>query len=299
MTVAPVAGLKSPQGIGDPEGQLLGRLEGKVALITGGASGIGEATARLFVDEGAKVLIADVQDGKGGALAEALGPDAVFRHTDVSLEEDVRAAVEAAAELGRLDCVFNNAGIAGAVGPIEEVTVEAFDRTVDVLLRGVFLGIKHAAPVMKAQGGGSIINTASVAGIRTGYGNHIYSAAKAGVIQLTRSTAMELGESGVRVNCICPGFIATPMIGRARGLSVEEADEKLDVVKEAFREAQPIRRTGLPEDIAKAALWLASDDSGFVNGQAIVIDGGVTGGRMWSDYQDAIDGLRRALGLEG
>lgn len=277
----------------------MGKLEGKGALITGGASGIGEATARLFVEEGARVLVTDLQDERGQALADVLGSDAGYLHADVSLEDDVERAVRRATEtFGRLDVMFNNAGIAGAVGSIEEVTVEAFDETIGVLLKGVFLGIKHAATVMKAQGRGSIINTASIAGIRTGYGNHIYSAAKAGVIQLTRSTAMELGESGVRVNCICPGFIATPMIGRARGLSVEEADEKLDIVKGSFKGAQPIRRTGLPEDIAKAALWLASDDSGFVNGQALVVDGGVTGGRMWSEYQDAIDGLKRALGQE-
>jgi len=246
------------------------------------------------------VLVTDIQDERGQALTDALGPNADYLHADVSLEDDVELAVRHATEtFGHLDVVFNNAGIAGAVGSIEEVSVESFDETIGVLLKGVFLGIKHAATIMKAQGTGSIINTASVAGIRTGYGNHIYSAAKAGVIQLTRSTAMELGESGIRVNCICPGFIATPMIGRARGLSVEEADEKLDIIKDSFERAQPIRRTGLPEDIAKAALWLASDDSSFVNGQALVVDGGVTGGRMWSDYQDAIDGLKRTLGQEG
>ncbi|MQY82516.1 glucose 1-dehydrogenase [archaeon] len=276
-----------------------GKLEGRVALITGGASGIGEATARLFVKEGAKVLVTDIQDERGQTLTDALEPNADYLHADVSLEDDVERAVRHATEtFGRLDVMFNNAGIAGAIGSIEEVSVEAFDETIGVLLKGVFLGIKHAAKIMKAQGTGSIINTASVAGIRTGYGNHIYSAAKAGVIQLTRSVAMELGESSVRVNCVCPGFIATPMIGRARGLSVKEADEKLDVIMESFERAQPIRRTGLPEDIAKAALWLASDDSGFVNGQALVVDGGVTGGRMWSDYQNAIDGLKRALGQE-
>jgi len=274
----------------------MGKLEGKGALITGGASGIGEATAKLFVEEGARVLVTDIQDERGQALADVLGSDVGYLHADVSLEDDVERAVRRATEtFGRLDVMFNNAGIAGAVGSIEEVTVLAFDETIGVLLKGVFLGIKHAATVMKDRGGGSIINTASVAGIRTGYGNHIYSAAKAGVIQLTRSTAMELGESGVRVNCICPGFIATPMIGRARGLSVEEADEKLDIVKDAFEGAQPIRRTGLPEDIAKAALWLASDDSGFVNGHTLVVDGGVTGGRMWSDYQEALGELKRSL----
>ena len=274
-------------------------MEGKVAIITGGSSGIGEASVRLFTNEGAQVVIADIQDEKGMRLAEELGETVSYIHTDVSNEEDVRTAVtHAVKNYGRLDCMFNNAGIAGAVGTIESVTVEAFDKTLAVLLRGVFLGIKYVAPVMKRQGSGSLINTASVAGIRTGYGNHIYSAAKAGVIQLTRSVAMELGESGIRVNCILPGFIPTPMIGRARGLSIEAAERKIDVFKEAFKEAQPIKRTGQPEDIAKAALWLAGDDSRFVNGHALVVDGGVTGGRGWSSYQEAIRELNTTLELE-
>ncbi|MEE8355189.1 MAG: glucose 1-dehydrogenase [Candidatus Bathyarchaeia archaeon] len=277
----------------------MGRLEGKVAIITGGASGIGEASARLFIDEGASVLIADVQDDKGRKLAEELGIRAEYLHADVSRESDVEAIVSQAVEAyDRLDCMFNNAGIAGPTGAIESVNVKDFDEALGVLLRGVFLGIKHAAPVMKRQGSGSIINTASVAGLRTGYGNHIYSAAKAGVIQMTRSVAMELGESGVRVNCICPGFIPTPMIGRARGLSIDEADRKLDTIRKSFTDAQPLKRPGDPTDIAKAALWLASDDSSFVNGHALVVDGGVTGGRMWSEYKGAIAGLRAALFLE-
>ena len=277
---------------------VMGRLDDKVAVITGGASGIGEASVRLFAAEGAEVVVADVQDERGGRLASELGAEYV--HADVTREEDVEAAVSHAVDVyGRLDCMFNNAGIAGAVGPIESVTVEAFDRTVAVLLRGAFLGVKHAAPVMRAQGGGSIINTASVAAIRTGYGNHVYSAAKAGVVQLTRSVAMELGEDNVRVNCVLPGFIPTPMIARARGVPLGEADGKLGVITEAFREAQPIRRPGHPDDIAKAALWLASDDSSFVNGHALVVDGGVSSGRMWSDYQHAIEGLEKKLGIRG
>ena len=277
----------------------MGRLEGKVAIITGGASGIGAATARLFVEEGASVLIADLQDDKGGELAEELGSQSEYLHADVSLESDVEALVARAVEdHGQLDCMFNNAGIAGPTGSIESVDVEDFDEAVGVLLRGAFLGIKHAAPVMKRQGSGRIISTASVAGLRTGYGNHVYSAAKAGVIQLTQSVAMELGESGVRVNCICPGFIPTPMIGRARGLPIQEADGKLEEVRKSFTRAQPLRRPGDTADIAKAALWLASDDSSFVNGHALVVDGGVTGGRMWSDYQEAIAGLRKTLGLD-
>ena len=277
----------------------MGRLDGKFAIITGGASGIGEASASLFVEEGASVLIADVQDDKGWKLAEELGTRAEYLHADVSRESDVEVLMSRAVEAyGRLDCMFNNAGIAGPTGPIESVKVEGFNEAIGVLLRGVFLGIKHAAPVMKRQGSGSIVNTASVAGLRTGYGNHIYSSAKAGVIQLTRSVAMELGESGVRVNCICPGFIPTPMIGRVRGLSIDEADQKLDTIRKSFTMAQPLRRPGDPTDIAEAALWLASDDSSFINGHALVVDGGVTGGRMWSDYQGAIAGLREALGLK-
>jgi NAD(P)-dependent dehydrogenase (short-subunit alcohol dehydrogenase family) len=253
---------------------------------------------RLFVEEGAEVMVADIQDERGGRLVSELGAEYV--HADVTREEDVEAAVSHAVDVyGRLDCMFNNAGIAGAVGPIESVTVEAFDRTFAVLLRGVFLGVKHAAPVMRAQGGGSIINTASVAAVSTGYGNHVYSAAKAGVVQLTRSVAMELGEDNVRVNCVLPGFIPTPMIARARGVPLGEADGKLGVITEAFREAQPIRRPGHPDDIAKAVLWLASDDSSFVNGHALVVDGGVSGGRTWSDYQLAIEGLEKKLGLRG
>lgn len=159
------------------------RLNGKVTLITGGASGIGEGTARLFIEEGAAVTIADIQDDRGQRLAKELGSRAAYIRADVSREADVRAAVNAAVErFGRLDCLFNNAGFGGVQGGIEEITVSGFDETIGVLLRGVFLGMKHAAPIMKRQGSGSIISTASVAGLRTGMGPHVYSAAKAAVI---------------------------------------------------------------------------------------------------------------------
>jgi NAD(P)-dependent dehydrogenase (short-subunit alcohol dehydrogenase family) len=274
----------------------MGRLDDKVVIITGGSSGIGEASVRLFHSEGAKVVVADVLDERGCALCKELGGDTSYVHCDVSVEADVKAAIDHAVSLcGCLNVMFNNAGIAGAVGSVEDVSVGAFDRTLAVNLRGVFLGVKHAAPIMKRQGHGSIINTASVAGIRTGYGNHVYSAAKAGVIQFTRSVAMELGESGVRVNCVLPGYIPTPMIGLARGLTHEEAEAKLDIVSEAFRGAQPIEGPGTPMDVARAALWLASDDSSFVNGHALVVDGGVTGGRTWSAYMESIEGLRSRL----
>lgn len=254
----------------------MGRLDGKVAIITGGASGIGEGTSKLFVEEGARVVIADIQDEMGEALAAALGEDSFYQRTDVSREEDVRGAVDAAVRrFGRLDCMFNNAGRGGAVGPIDEITVEEYDDIMAVLLRGVFLGIKHAAPVMKAQGTGSIVSTASVAGLRAGAGPHIYSVAKAGVVHLTKTAALELAESGVRVNCICPGAIATPLVSGGGLRPMEE-------VRERFTAFQPIRRSGEPRDIANAALWLASEESSFVTGQALVVDGGYTAGEQWS-----------------
>jgi NAD(P)-dependent dehydrogenase (short-subunit alcohol dehydrogenase family) len=277
----------------------MNRLARKVALVTGGASGIGEATVRLFVEEGASVAIADLDDARGQRLAGELGARALAVHADVSREPDVAAAIARTLErFGRLDCIFNNAGYAGVGGKIEDIPVAGFDETLGVLLRGVFLGMKHAAPVMKRQGGGSIISTASVAGLRTGYGPHVYSAAKAAVVHLTRTVAMELGEHGVRVNCICPGGIATPIFPKGLGLAPERYEETIRLMKGVLENLQPIRRSGLPEDIAHAALWLASDESTFVNGHALVVDGGLTGGRMWSESVLRRSALRQALGLE-
>ena len=196
-----------------------GRLQGKVAVITGAASGIGEATARLFVDEGASVVLADIQDSRGERLAAELGPAASYRHTDVTREDDIQSAVAHAVDrFGQLDCMFNNAG--GGVGdlPIAQLEAAACSRLIDVFLGGVIMGMKHAALVMRPQGSGTIISTASVAGLGIGYGGHVYSACKAGVIHLTRSVANELGEDGIRVNCIAPGAIPTAIFGRTFGL---------------------------------------------------------------------------------
>jgi len=276
----------------------MGKLDGKVAVITGGASGIGAAAVRLFVEEGCRVVIADVQDDKGARLADELGKSCAYLHADVSRESDVSGAIaHAVSRFGRLDCLYNNAGLGGVSGPIEEIPVDGYDQTLGVLLRGVFLGMKHAAPIMKRQGSGSIVSTASVAGLQAGYGPHIYSAAKAAVIHLTRSVAMELGESGVRVNCICPGAIATPIFAQAVGVSGAAADRVAETMKTLLVARQPIQRAGLPEDIARAALWLAGDDASFVNGHALIVDGGLIGGRMWSVVQEQRQQLRAVLGI--
>jgi NAD(P)-dependent dehydrogenase (short-subunit alcohol dehydrogenase family) len=268
----------------------MGRLDGKRCIITGGASGIGEATARLFVAEGAHVVIADIQDERGEALARELG--AVYQRTNVAVEDDVRAVVaRAGKEYGGLDCIYNNAGFLGTVGPIEDIPAEEYDLTMSVLLRGVFFGMKHAAPVMKGQGAGSIISTASLAGLVAGDGPHVYATAKAAVIQLTKSVALELAEHNVRVNCICPGGILTPLVlsGVPNTPQVEAGARK------ALSLAQPIPRAGEPDDIAQAALWLASDDSGFVTGHALAVDGGSSAGTMWRRQHESFR-VHRPLG---
>jgi NAD(P)-dependent dehydrogenase (short-subunit alcohol dehydrogenase family) len=263
----------------------MGKLAGKVAIITGGASGIGEGTVRLFAAEGANVIIADVQDKRGEALANEIG--ALYQHTDVSIESEVRALADRAVDIfGRLDVIFNNAGIPGTLGSILDLDTTEFDSLTAVMLRGAFLGTKYAARVMKRQGSGSIINTSSVAGLEAGHAGHIYTACKHGIVGLTRSTAMELGESGIRVNAICPGGIATPIFGKGMGLDSESADYTVDFMKSVLANAQPIKRAGVPLDIAHAALWLASDDSTFVNAITLVVDGGMTGGVYWSQMND-------------
>jgi NAD(P)-dependent dehydrogenase (short-subunit alcohol dehydrogenase family) len=257
----------------------MGRLDGKRAVITGAASGIGEATARLFAAEGASVLLADVDDRRGSRLASEIGERAVFVQADVSTELDIDLAVATCVqEFGGLDVMFNNAGVPGSTGGIEEIDVATWDHTLGVHLRGVFLGIRAAARVMRPQGYGSIINTSSVAAFRANMAGHDYSAAKAAIRQLTVTTANELGEHGVRVNAVCPGAIATSIFGRAAGLDSETAQRTVDFMTAALSEAAPIRRTGQPIDIAEAVLWLASDSSAFVNGQAIAVDGGLLTG---------------------
>ncbi len=243
----------------------MGQLDGKVAVITGAASGMGLATAERFIAEGASVIIADYNADTGTAAAERLGSQCRFTKCDVSVEDDVAAAITMATDVfGRLDIVFNNAGFGGAFGPITEIKAEDWDTTFAVLTKGVFLGIKHAARVLIDQGeGGSIINTASIAGLGGGAGPQPYSAAKAAVINLTKLTAVELAPHSIRVNAICPGLIITPLMH-----SGDEED-----AERVMNEFQPLKQRGEGSDIAGCALWLAGDDSGFVSGESITVDG--------------------------
>ena len=256
-----------------------GRLEGKVALITGGCSGIGLGTVELFIAEGAKVVAADLQDEKGRTLEQRFPGRLAYAHCDVTCEADIAAAVaRAASEFGGLDVLFNNAGTGGMMGGAAEMTAEGWDATFALLVRGPALGMHHALPLMKARGKGSIINTASIAGLEAGWGPLAYSTAKGAVIHMTRCAAAELSPLGIRVNAICPGLIATSIFGTAIGLPRDAADQMAARVAENAAAAQPIAKPGLPEDIAKAALYLASDDSAFVTGIHLVVDGGVTVG---------------------
>ncbi|MGD0331634.1 MAG: glucose 1-dehydrogenase [Xanthobacteraceae bacterium] len=260
----------------------MGALDGKVAIVTGGSSGIGERIVELFVEEGAKVVVAARRQQEGAALEKRLGVR--FIRTDVANEADVRAMVDQTVKwFGRVDCLVNNAGVPSPMVSITEIDVPTIDQLLAVNVRGVMLGIKHVAPVMLSQGAGSIINIGSVAGLRGGASGHIYSATKAAVHSLTRSAGAELGEKGIRVNTIVPGGIVTGIFAKNAGVEGSKADRLTDVVKAALASAQPIPRAGMPEDIAQAAVFLASDGSSFINGQDIVVDGGMTSvTRGWS-----------------
>ncbi|HKA55471.1 MAG TPA: SDR family oxidoreductase [Candidatus Binatia bacterium] len=256
------------------------KLKDKIAVITGGASGMGRATVLRFIDEGARVVVADYNQQNGQETVKLVGnaghADKVrFIRTDVAKEADVKAMIDCAvSEFGRLDIVFNNAGVGGVIGPVWDIEEEEWDYTFDVLVKGVFFGIKHGAQVMRKQGqGGVMINTASTAGLSGGSGPLVYSAAKAAVINLTRAAAVQLAPDRIRVNAICPGGILT-------GLTDQGNPEAAAKSLAAF---QPWPEHGRGEHIAGAALFLASEDAGFVTGEALVVDGGLTaiGPDMW------------------
>jgi len=243
----------------------MGKLEGKVAVVTGAGSGMGRASALLFAEEGAKVVCADVSGYEESAAAE-IGKDAIAVHADVSQAQDVKAMFAAAADaFGRLDVVFNNAGFNGPHHPLDETDDELFDRLVAVNLRGVFLGIKYAVPALRASGGGSIISTASATGLVGRKGIAAYGGTKGGVVALTMGAALDFAADNIRVNCICPGMIYTGRAGAQPDNAAPVPDRQLPV---------PMARWGTPREIATAAVFLASDDSSFITGENIMIDGG-------------------------
>jgi NAD(P)-dependent dehydrogenase (short-subunit alcohol dehydrogenase family) len=255
------------------------RLAGKVAVVTGGTSGIGKRIVERFVEEGAAVIFSGRRMAEGGAVAASTG--ATFVQADVALEADAERTIKTATDAhGRLDVLVNNAGGPAPTGRLENLPLAGFDQTVAVHVRGALAHIKHAAPSLRAQGSGSIINIGSVAGHRAGYSSSvIYGIAKAAVLHLTRCAAMELGEDGIRVNSISPGGIATGIFAKAMGMAAAEADATAERIKAALAKLQAIPRAGLPNDIASAAVFLASDEAGFVNGEDLVIDGGLIWGR--------------------
>ena len=278
---------------------MAGRLDGKVAVITGAASGIGRATVDLFVSEGARVIAADIQDDKGARIEEDHKGMARYVRCDVMRETDIEAAVTAAKKyFGRLDVLFNNAGTGGSNEGADAVTAEGFDGVMHLHVRAALFGMKYAVPLMRAAGGGSIISTASVAGIRTGYGPVLYSIAKAAIVHMTHACAAQLGPENIRVNCICPGLIATNIFAQAMGLPSQLAESRIEAIAESTKGSQPIPRGGRGRDIAEAALYLASDGSGFVNGHALVVDGGLTLGATGMAQMAVFAPIVQALGAD-
>lgn len=250
----------------------MGKLEGKVALITGGGSGIGQATAILFAREGAKVVVADISPAAGEDTVRLIregGGVAMAVKTDVAIEDDVRLAVETTMQsYSALHILFNNAGVAGPYG-VADVSAETWERVMNVNAMGTFFGFKHGVPAIQKSGGGAIINTSSTAGLAGSVGSPIYSAAKGAIVNLTKSMALLLAKGNIRVNCVCPGPVDTPL-----NLSFFAAMPNPEAARASFIGGIPMGRIGKPEEVAAAVLFLASDDASYITGVPLPVDGG-------------------------
>lgn len=274
------------------------RLKNKVAVVTGAASGIGLATVELFVQEGARVVAADVQEEAGRELERRFPGVVRFVRCDVTDPAQIRQAIDTAAEhLGGLDILFSNAGAGGSQFGVENWDVAAWDATQALLLRSVVAGACYAVPHMKRRGGGAIVNTSSVSALQAGYAPLAYSVAKAGVLHFTRLAATELSAHRIRINAIVPGFIATSIFGPFFDLDLEGARKLATQIAERSGTANPIGRSGLPRDIAEAALFLASDAAGFITGTHLTVDGGITIGPRHAWDPAAVGPMTDATGL--
>ena len=273
-------------------------LKGKVAIITGAASGIGRATAQLFVREGAKVVMADINDSDGQALSETLGDNARFKHTDVSKSEDLQALVAFAVDtFGGLDIMFNNAGISGKQHPrLLDDDLEDFDRVVGINLHSVMAGTRCAGQYMAKHGGGVILNTASIAGVLPGMALTTYRVTKAAVIHYTKCSAIDLAEYGIRVNCLVPGHIRTPLTAFSiPGMTEAQMQTLREALAPVWDVNQPLKRHGSPDDVANSALYLCTDKSAQITGVAMPIDGGITAGDPVNHLQALFDARAQAL----
>lgn len=275
------------------------RFKNKVVFLTGACSGIGLATTHRFMAEGAQLLAADIQDDMGAKLEAQYPGQLRYVHCDVTQPEQIRQAIDAAvAHFGGLDVVFNNAGAGGHRGGMEEMTIEGWDQTMALLLRSVMAGTLYALPHLKKRGGGAIVNTSSISALGSGYASLAYSTAKAAVLHYSKLCAADLARHRIRVNAVVPGFIATSIFGNALGLDAQATARMVESIVANGAGMQPVARSGSPDDIAQAVLFLASDDAGFVTGTHVVVDGGITIGTPASWNPDSPNLIHQALGLK-
>ncbi len=277
----------------------MARLAGKVAMITGGTSGMGAVTARRFAAEGAQVVLTGRSEKRGQDLVEEIGANARFAAMEASDEDSIKGAVDfTMSEFGRLDCLFNNAGAVAHASRIEKISTEAFNEEMSALVGGPLFAMKHAIPIMRQQGGGSIINNASTAGHWTGHGPVLYSIAKAAVLHLTKVVAMQIAKSSIRVNSISPGCVATPMFSIGTDMTQEQSAASLPIIERELGKVVPLGRAGDGEDVASVLVFLASDESRYITAQDIAVDGGLTAGYTPEDSMEKFGGLHAALTAE-